>query len=284
MLLDGATREIFVDSLVMLGATSEEPLTEEHTWYKSGSLTSRLIWIQENMDADPDIAHQELGSSSAVYVFLNRNLPTTGLSNQCAQFARQNGGAIPMKLIIDTDIGTDPDDAIAIAYAIKSGVEIPLITTVHGNMNIRGNIAKKLTELLGADIPVAQGEGTPIKQTHIYWTGLEGKGFLNGKDSYDVRKDGVDALAESVYANKGEVNIAAIGPLTNIARAFERYPDLPEHINHVYMMGNAILCEHTYHLNYRSHNFKVDPEAIDQVMAADVSKTIITTEDTRRKL
>ena len=67
------------------------------------------------------------------------------------------------KLIIDTDIGTDIDDAIALVYAVRSGYDIPLITTVHGNTIRRALIAQKLASLLGADIPIAAGEKKPLK-------------------------------------------------------------------------------------------------------------------------
>jgi len=186
------------------------------------------------------------------------------------------------KLIIDTDIGTDTDDALALAYAIACGIDVPLITTVHGDTVLRAKIAKKLTQLLGVDIPVAAGESKPIKQTYIFQSGLEGKGFIDEAEKNDptsilVANDGVEALARCINEYQHDVNIASIGPLTNIAKAFQKYPDLAGKVNHIYMMGNAITCGDHMHINYRSHNFKVDPEAVDVVMEAKVPKTIITT-------
>jgi len=72
-------------------------------------------------------------------------------------------------LIIDTDIGGDVDDSIAIYYAVKSGMDIKLISTVHGNTELRAKIAKKLTTLLDVEIPVAAGEEFPIKQRQIWF-------------------------------------------------------------------------------------------------------------------
>lgn len=191
------------------------------------------------------------------------------------------------KLIIDTDIGSDTDDALALTYAIACGMDVRLITTVHGDTILRAKIAKKLTQLLGVDIPVAAGEANPIKQTYIFQTGLEGKGFIEEVERDDpalipVTNDGVEALARCIDEHQHDVNIASIGPLTNIAKAFQRYPDLASKVNHIYMMGNAITCGDHLHLNYRSHNFKVDPEAIDAVMEAKVPKTIITTQICKR--
>ncbi|MBT3406272.1 nucleoside hydrolase [Candidatus Woesearchaeota archaeon] len=182
-----------------------------------------------------------------------------------------------MKLIIDTDIGTDVDDALAIAHAVKSGIDLELITTVHGDTETRAKIAKKLLNLLGKDVPVHMGEETPLKQRHIYTSGREGQGFLENDDVLDIERDGIDALAETILRNRGNINIAAIGPLTNIAKAFQTYPELPGAVNHLYLMGNAVVRSSEYFINYRSHNFKVDPEAVDIVMAAEVDKTIVTT-------
>lgn len=181
-------------------------------------------------------------------------------------------------LIIDTDIGTDVDDAIALMYAIKTGVNVKLITTVHGDVTVRARIAKKLTMLLGADIPVAAGESKPLKQKHIYWYGDEGKGFVDNSEKYDVRRDGVEAIAETIYSNRNAVAIASIGPMTNIAKAFQKHPDLAALVNHIYVMGNAILRPTEYIINYRAHNFKADPEAVDIVFATATPKTIVTTE------
>lgn len=182
------------------------------------------------------------------------------------------------KLIIDTDIGTDADDAMALTYAVRSGMDIALISTVHGNTRIRAAIAEKLCGLLGANIPIAAGEGIPAKQKFLYWTGLEGKDFLAPGEQFVGRTDGVEAIIETARAHAGDVEIVAIGPLTNIAAAFERAPDLVGKVNRMYLMGNAMLCGNTYHLNYRAHNFKADPEAADAVLALPIPKLLITTE------
>ncbi len=180
-------------------------------------------------------------------------------------------------IIIDTDIGSDIDDALALMMAIKSNLDIKLITTVHGDTKVRARIAKKLTQLLGKDIPVAYGEENPINQNHIFWIGNEGKDFIDNHERYDIIPNAVDRIAETAYANKG-IEIAAIGPLTNIAKALKKYKGLENYISHIYMMGNAVLHADRYFINYRAHNFKVDPDAVDIVINSSIKKTIITTE------
>ncbi len=182
------------------------------------------------------------------------------------------------KIIIDTDIGTDVDDALAIAYAVRTGLDIGLITTVHGDTALRARIAHKLTsKLLKTEIPVAAGERQPVKQNFLYWSGQEGKNFVRGYMPPSIRHDGVEALIEKVEEHKHDVTVVSIGPLTNIAKALQRHPPLEGYINHIYMMGNVVDCEHL-HLNYRAHNFKADPEAVDIVMESKIPKTIITTD------
>ena len=182
-----------------------------------------------------------------------------------------------MAMIIDTDIGSDIDDAIAIAYALKANIDIKLITTVHGPVKKRAQIAKKLTQQLGHDIPVAIGECYPIKQRHIFITGLEGKGYIEDNEPFDIDNNGIAALIDTIYNNKG-ITIAAIGPLTNIAKAFQQEPNIEQYIGHIYVMGNAIITPYTFHLNYRAHNLKADPEAADIVFNTEIPKTIVTTE------
>lgn len=180
-----------------------------------------------------------------------------------------------MPVLIDTDIGTDADDAMALVYAVRSGMDIVLVSTVHGDTGLRAAIAKKFLHLLGSTVPVVAGERKPLKQPTVYWTGIEGNGFVDTE--WRGRIDGVEAIAETIRAHEG-IDIAAIGPLTNIAKTFQQYPDLAAKVRHLYMMGNAVQCGDHLHLNYRAHNFKADPEAADIVMASAVPKTIITTE------
>lgn len=188
------------------------------------------------------------------------------------------------RLIIDTDIGTDIDDALALLYGIKSGYDIALVTTVHGDTVLRAKIAKKLLDYLKKDIPVVAGEQKPLKQTQIFWTGIEGKGFLDGTERYEIEGNAPDKIASTVHENKGDISIACIGPLTNIATAFQRYPDLPSMISRIYVMGNAITTPYGLFLNYRSHNFKADPEAADIVLKSDVPKTVVTTETSKKAI
>tara|TARA_Y100000310_G_C20638896_1_gene792769 strand:- start:938 stop:1702 length:765 start_codon:yes stop_codon:yes gene_type:complete len=164
-----------------------------------------------------------------------------------------------------------------LSCGLGGGLDIKLISTVHGPTEIRAKIAKKFTQELNHDIPVAIGEQYPIKQPHILITGLEGKDYIKADEKFNIETNAVDKIIQTIYENKG-IDIAALGPLTNIAKALKKDSNLENYINHIYIMGNALQTKDNVYLNYRSHNLKADPEAADIVFNAQISKTIITTE------
>ncbi len=187
------------------------------------------------------------------------------------------------KIIIDTDIGTDVDDALAIAYAIKSGLNIGLITTVHGDAILRAKIATKFLGLFGTDshakdIPIIAGEDAPLILKQRFWTGMEGKDFIKSGEDYSISLNAPEAIADYVLRNKNNISIVSIAPPTNIARALQLHPEIAQYVNHIYMMGNAIVCNDTYYLNYRAHNFKVDPHAVDLIFESGVPITVVTSD------
>lgn len=117
-LLNGISRENFINSVVRVCEENESPLTEEFTWYKSGNLLSRLEWIEKNKDADPEEAYKILGSSSAVYQ-----------SYPFAIFMFQKYWDNPIEGLIETvNFGGDCDTTGAIYGALagaKNGLIFP---------------------------------------------------------------------------------------------------------------------------------------------------------------
>ena len=70
-------------------------------------------------------------------------------------------------IILDTDIGTDGDDALALVYGIAQQIDIKLISTVHGNTPLRAKIANHITDLAKTAIPIVAGIEKPIKQEEL---------------------------------------------------------------------------------------------------------------------
>lgn len=149
-------------------------------------------------------------------------------------------------VLLDTDIGTNVDDALALgALLASSEVSLAGVTTVYGDVGRRAQIARKLLDLAGAaDVPVAAGEAQPIRSSwpEIYATGAEGRGVLtfDERDPAVPAKSGVDLLIEIARHEAGDLVVIAIGALTNLARALERDPALPRLVRRLVVMAGAL--------------------------------------------
>jgi len=109
----------------------------------------------------------------------------------------------PTKLLLDTDVGTDVDDALAIGLAVASSeLELRAVTTVSGDVHLRGRIAKNLLTLAGrADVPVAGGVREPLlRQRNFFWLGHEGRGIVNGDEDLALAPaHGVDLMIDGAF-------------------------------------------------------------------------------------
>ncbi len=168
-----------------------------------------------------------------------------------------------IKLIIDTDIGDEIDDALALYYAVRRKYEMIGITTVFKNTDERARITKRLLSLYGKgyeSIPVFAGHGTPIaempqKYTHTchYHPLLDSADFAPDGDADDA----VDFIIDSCEKYKEELAIVAIGPFTNIAKAIKKAPDSLSKAKRVVIMGGA------YYRQYADWNVMCDVESAD---------------------
>lgn len=171
------------------------------------------------------------------------------------------------RIILDTDVGTDVDDAMAIALAALSPeIQVEGITTVYGDVGLRARMAVKILKLLGKEeIPVMAGvEDVLLRNREIWWLGHEGEGLLKPEDDkllYDDRH-AVDFIIDTVMNNPGEITIVAIGPFTNLAIAIAREPKMAENVKQIVIMGgSARLGSMGMDLEYSDHNVSRDPES-----------------------
>ena len=152
------------------------------------------------------------------------------LGELCAQEAR-------LKVILDTDIGDDIDDAWALAFVIAHQNFQPLgITVTHGNTPARAKMACKMLHLTGrGNIPVFVGRQTRQKEYSHQFTWAE--------DFTDTRPDAkkaADFIVESVRRNPGEVTVIAVGPLQNLADALRKEPQLGKLVKRVVLMSGCV--------------------------------------------
>lgn len=146
-----------------------------------------------------------------------------------------------IKIIIDTDIGDDADDALAICLALKSEeLEVMGITTVFRNTAARAQIAVRLLQLMGrTDIPVYAGIGHPlVAEADVETVPIQ---LLAGMEELEYQKDmdGVEYLRRSLAASQGDITLVTIGPLTNVGVLLCKHPEVKGKIKEIVMMGGA---------------------------------------------
>src|SRR5579871_5641419 len=134
--------------------------------------------------------------------------------------------AIP--ILLDTDIGSDIDDAFALALILASPeLDLRGVTTVGTDPQTRARIVCRMLTAAGRrEIPVAAGE-RPQPEEEIEKQGRYAKSpdISGGRSAQPVKETAVDLLYQQLKARPGELTIVAIGPLTNIARLFREHPD-----------------------------------------------------------
>jgi purine nucleosidase len=169
-------------------------------------------------------------------------------------------------IIIDTDIGDDIDDALALAFALNCPeVNILGVTTVFGNTKARARIAAKLLDTAGfKQIPVYAGCGQPLNQP-IDETNLPCQYIEETMGGIALNPvHAVDFIIDRVMHADDSVTLVTIGPLTNVAVALLKEPRLKQKLNKIVMMGGA------YYFHYVEWNIQCDPEAAHIVFQSNI--------------
>lgn len=151
----------------------------------------------------------------------------------------------PIPVVIDTDIGSDPDDALALALALASPeIDVRGVTIVSGDVTLRGRMAARLLGMAGRPaIPVFLGQGVSLGPDHApVMDGSEGLGLL------DVAYEGPVARIQTEHAvdwmlaesHRAPFHLIAIGSLTNVALALERDPGFRQRLLGLTVMGGLL--------------------------------------------
>jgi len=137
------------------------------------------------------------------------------------------------------------------------------------------------------DIPVACGRETPLSGDHEFpaeWRARADEFYGVPLPAGGEREGGqaADLIAETLRASEQPGVIVAVGPLTNIAEALQRYPDIVQHISRIYIMGGAVHVDGNVGLSgvgidnaYAEWNIYIDPEAANVVLESGVPVTLV---------
>ena len=196
------------------------------------------------------------------------------------------------KIIIDTDPGQD--DAVAILLALASPDEITVlgITTVAGNvpLALTEKNARIICELAGRpDIAVFAGCDRPLVQPLVTAEHVHGKTGLDGIALPDPTMPlqaahAVDFIIDTLRAEpSGSVTLCPLGPLTNIATAFTRAPDIMARVKEIVLMGGAYF-EVGNITPAAEFNIYVDPEAAEIVFQSGVPLVVMPLDVTHKVL
>jgi len=142
----------------------------------------------------------------------------------------------PEKIIMDTDIGDDIDDAFALALAVKSPeLEVLGVTTTFGDTETRAGIAKRfLTEIGRSDIPVFAGQPTVTNNP------MSQRRYAEAGHFQAPQTGGVDFLLDQIRRYPREITLIAIGPLMNLGAAIAKDPATFRKLKRVVLMGGSI--------------------------------------------
>jgi inosine-uridine nucleoside N-ribohydrolase len=171
------------------------------------------------------------------------------------------------KILLDTDIGSDIDDAVCLAYLLAHpDCELLGITTVTGEGLQRAMMASALCRLAGKDVPIYVGAETPLIIPQRQPQAPQAAALGDWAHETDFPRGlAVEFLRRTIRGNPGEITLLTIGPLTNIGLLFATDPEIPSLLKGLVLMGgsfwsgvsqgkewNIILDPHASEIVYRA--------------------------------
>ncbi|MCC6731039.1 MAG: nucleoside hydrolase [Chthonomonadales bacterium] len=179
--------------------------------------------------------------------------------------------AAPRKVILDTDIGDDVDDAYALALVCADpNVRLLGVTTAFGDTARRAELAARLLSVLGKpEVPVRAGRagGHPIGRQYEWARGFRSRALAD--------EEAVAFIKRQVDRAPGEVTLVAVGALTNLGDLVTRHPRSARKIREIVIMGGAV------HVGYSNKppvepewNIRCDPAAARAVYSSGVPLTM----------
>jgi purine nucleosidase len=173
------------------------------------------------------------------------------------------------KILLDTDIGSDIDDAVCLAYLLANpACDLLGITTVTGDTVKRASLASVLCKIAGKKIPIHPGRRHPlvIKETQSEVP----QAVALKKWDHDTKfsqGEAVEFLRQTIRANPGEITLLAIGPMTNVAALFAADEEIPHLLKSLVLMC-GVFSNKLPNQPANEWNAKLDPEATAVIYGA----------------
>jgi inosine-uridine nucleoside N-ribohydrolase len=179
---------------------------------------------------------------------------------------------MPTKVLLDTDIGSDIDDAVCLAYLLaQPECELLGITTVSGEPERRAMLASALCNVAGIQIPIFPGVEAPLlgpqrqsraPQAAVLPRWAHASAFAPGQ--------AIEFMRQTIRAHPGEVTLLAIGPMTNVALLFAVDPEIPALLNRLVLMC-GVFTNQLPQVGPLEWNAICDPHAAAMVYRAGVA-------------
>src|SRR5262245_34977081 len=200
----------------------------------------------------------------------------------CVSTAVADSPRIPV--IVDTDIGSDIDDAFALALVLASPeLDLRAVTTVGGQTEDRAWIVCRFLSHAGArPTPVAFGRD-PQPDSKIDWQIQYRRhpAAIFNRTQKPAKEPAVELIYRQLKAEPGKITIICLGPLTNVARLFREHPDAKGMLKRLVVMGGAIRVGYSGKPPVEAEwNIKSDMAAAKEVFAAGVPLTIVPLDST----
>ena len=174
----------------------------------------------------------------------------------------------PQKVILDTDIGSDIDDAVCLAYLLaQSECDLLGITTVTGEAGRRAEMASALCKVAGREVPIYPGAEKPFLVSQIQPEAQQAAALPRWPHRQFPQASAfaaVEFLRATIRAHPGEIHLLTIGPLTNAGLLFAIDPEIPAMLKSLTMMVGCFLSPEK-----REWNAIGDPHATAIVYRAE---------------
>lgn len=192
---------------------------------------------------------------------------------------------MPVKILLDTDIGSDIDDAVCLAYLLaRSDCDLLGITTVSGEADKRAMITSAMCRVAGKTLPILPGAEEPLLVPQKQRLAPQAAALDKWPHETNFPKgEAVEFLRQTIRQHPGEIVLLTIGPLTNIALLFKTDPEIPALLKSLVMMcgvftnrlggsgpleWNALLDPHATAIVYQT------PVAVHRSVGLDVTRQV----------